>query len=300
MGFFLFDIYPEINKKLLMKKILVFILSLCIFTTTSAKDLSEFFSNIVPGEGLTEAEVGLSDADDGEPSINLLMLRNIDKTDSSNLFTQFSLQSQDVGQKDLRYIGNLGFGYRILNEDSSLMLGTNVFYDRDLENKHERGSVGFEARGGNLEASVNFYEGISSQDTVDKRKEQSLGGYDLNISSQIPYMPWARFNYTSYEWDADLATVNTKGKKYSSEFNLTSSLIFEFEYDESGNTGGDDISSSKILFVYPPRDNNPTISTGISSEAFTYANVSDKLSSKVKRKNKLVIETQGAVVFTKK
>tara|TARA_B100001175_G_C19399078_1_gene585311 strand:- start:100 stop:951 length:852 start_codon:yes stop_codon:yes gene_type:complete len=283
-----------------MKKILVFILSLCIFTTTSAKDLSEFFSNIVPGEGLTEAEVGLSDADDGEPSINLLMLRNIDKTDSSNLFTQFSLQSQDVGQKDLRYIGNLGFGYRILNEDSSLMLGTNVFYDRDLENKHERGSVGFEARGGNLEASVNFYEGISSQDTVDKRKEQSLGGYDLNISSQIPYMPWARFNYTSYEWDADLASVNTKGKKYSSEFNLTSSLIFEFEYDESGNTGGDDISSSKILFVYPPRDNNPTISTGISSEAFTYANVSDKLSSKVKRKNKLVIETQGAVVFTKK
>ena len=283
-----------------MKKILVFILSLCIFTTTSAKDVSEFFSNIVPGEGVTEAEVGLSDADDGEPSINLLMLRNIDKTDSSNLFTQFSLQTQDVGQKDLRYIGNLGFGYRILNEDSSLMLGTNVFYDRDLENKHERGSVGFEARGGNLEASVNFYEGISSQDTVDKRKEQSLGGYDLNISSQIPYMPWARFNYTSYEWDADLATVNTKGKKYSSEFNLTSSLIFEFEYDESGNTGGDDISSSKILFVYPPRDNNPTISTGISSEAFTYANVSDKLSSKVKRKNKLVIETQGAVVFTKK
>ena len=283
-----------------MKKVFVFILSLCIFTATSAKDVSEFFSNIVPGEGVTEAKIDLTDATDGEPTINLLMLRDIDKTNRSNLFTQFSLQSQDVGQKDLRYIGNLGFGYRILNEDSSLMLGTNVFYDRDLENKHERGSVGFEARGGNLEASVNFYEGISSQDTVDKRKEQSLGGYDLNISSQIPYMPWARFNYTSYEWDADLASVNTKGKKYSSEFNLTSSLIFEFEYDESGNTGGDDISSSKILFVYPPRDNNPTISTGISSEAFTYANVSDKLSSKVKRKNKLVIETQGAVVFTKK
>ena len=283
-----------------MKKLIIFILSLCIFTTSNAKDVSEFFSNIVPGEGLTEAKIDLTDANDGEPTINLLMLRDIDKTDSSNLFTQFSLQTQDVGQNDLRYIGNLGFGYRILNEDSSLMLGTNIFYDRDLENKHERGSLGLEARGGNLEASLNFYEGISSQDIVDKRKEQSLGGYDLNISSQIPYMPWARFNYTSYEWDADLATVNTKGTKYSSEFNLTSSLIFEFEYDESGNTGGDDISSSKILFVYPPRDNNPTISTGISSEAFTYANVSDKLSSKVKRKNKLVIETQGSVVFTKK
>ena len=281
-----------------MKKFIIFILSLCIFTTSNAKDVSEFFSNIVPGEGLTEAKIDLTDANDGEPTINLLMLRDIDKTDSSNLFTQFSLQTQDVGQNDLRYIGNLGFGYRILNEDSSLMLGTNIFYDRDLENKHERGSVGFEARGGNLEASLNFYEGISSQDIVDKRKEQSLGGYDFNISSQIPYMPWARINYTSYEWDADIASANTKGTKYGSELNVTSSLLLGYEYDESGNSG-DDVSSINLTFVYPPRDNKPTIGDGLSRKAFTYADVSEKLDDKVKRNNKLVIETQGAVIITK-
>ena len=281
-----------------MKKFIIFILTLCIFTTSNAKDVSEFFSNIVPGEGLTEAKIDLTDANDGEPTINLLMLRDIDKTDSSNLFTQFSLQTQDVGQNDLRYIGNLGFGYRILNEDSSLMLGTNIFYDRDLENKHERGSVGFEARGGNLEASLNFYEGISSQDIVDKRKEQSLGGYDFNISSQIPYMPWARINYTSYEWDADIASANTKGTKYGSEINVKSSLLLGYEYDESGNSG-DDVSSINLTFVYPPRDNKPTIGDGLSRKAFTYADVSEKLDDKVKRNNKLVIETQGAVIITK-
>jgi len=281
-----------------MNKILILILTFFISTAVNAKDLSEFFSNIVPGEGLTEAEINLTDADDGEPTFNILMLRNIDKTEQTNFFTQFSLQTQDVGQNDQRYIGNIGFGYRFLNENNSLMLGSNIFYDKDLENKHERASLGFEARGGNLEASLNFYEGISNQDIINTRKEQSLGGYDLNISSQIPYMPWARINYTSYEWDADIASTNTKGTKYGSEVNVSPSLLLGYEYDESGNSG-DDVSSINLTFVYPPRDNKPTIVDGLSSQAFTYADVSEKLNDKVKRNNKLVIETQGAVIITK-
>ena len=282
-----------------MKKILIFLFSLSFFTVSSAKDFSEFFNNFVPGEGLTEAQIDFTDADDGEITFNILMLRNIEKTDTSNFFTQFSIQSQDVGQNDPRYVGNLGLGYRFLNDDNSLMIGANVFYDRDFEHDHERGSIGFEAKGGNLEINYNLYEDISLQQVANKRKEQSLGGYDFNVSSQVPFMPWARLNYTSYEWDKDLASTNTKGEKYSSEFNLTPSLVFEYEYDESGNSG-DDITSGKFTFVYPPRDNKPTIASGFSSQAFTYSNVSDKLNDKVKRKNKLVIETQGAVVFTKK
>ena len=281
-----------------MKKILIFLFSLSFFTVSSAKDFSEFFNNFVPGEGLTEAQIDFTDADDGEITFNILMLRNIEKTDTSNLFTQFSIQSQDVGQNDPRYVGNLGLGYRFLNDDNSLMIGANVFYDRDFEHDHERGSIGFEAKGGNLEINYNLYEDISLQQVANKRKEQSLGGYDFNASSQVPFMPWARLNYTSYEWDKDLASTNTKGEKYSSEFNLTPSLVFEYEYDESGNSG-DDITSGKFTFVYPPRDNKPTIASGLSSQAFTYSNVSDKLNDKVKRKNKLVIETQGSVIITK-
>ena len=293
-----------------MKFIKIFLTSLCLIITTVANadvasealnKVSEKISNLIPGEGITELNLGLSDADDNDPTINLLILRNLNKTDDSNLFTQFSLQTQDVGQNDLRYIGNLGMGYRFLNDDRSLMLGGNIFYDRDFENEHERGSIGLEARGGNLEINANFYEDISLQQVANGRKEQALGGYDLNISSQIPYMPWARFNYTSYEWEADIASTNTKGTKYSSEMNITSSLVFDIEYDESGNTGGDDISSFNIRFVYPPRDNKPSLIDGfITKQAFVNENVSSKLSDKVKRNNKIVIETQGAVVFVRK
>jgi len=293
-----------------MKLIKIFLTSLCLIITTVANadvasqalnKVSEKISNLIPGEGITELNLGLSDADDNDPTINLLILRNLNKTEDSNLFTQFSLQTQDVGQNDLRYIGNLGMGYRFLNDDRSLMLGGNIFYDRDFENEHERGSIGLEARGGNLEINANFYEDISLQQVANGRKEQALGGYDLNISSQIPYMPWARFNYTSYEWEADIASTNNKGTKYSSEMNITSSLVFDIEYDESGNTGGDDISSFNIRFVYPPRDNKPSLTDGfITKQAFVNENVSSKLSDKVKRNNKIVIETQGAVVFVRK
>ena len=293
-----------------MKFIKIFLTSLCLIITTVANadvasqalnKVSENISNLIPGEGVTELDIGLSDADDNDPTINLLILRNLNKTDDSNLFTQFSLQTQDVGQNDLRYIGNLGLGYRFLNDDKTLMLGGNIFYDRDFEHDHERGSIGLEARGGNLEINANFYEDISLQQVANGRKEQALGGYDLNISSQIPYMPWARFNYTSYEWEADIASTNTKGTKYSSEMNITSSLVFDIEYDESGNTGGDDISSFNIRFVYPPRDNKPSLTDGfITKQAFVNENVSSKLSDKVKRNNKIVIETQGAVVFVRK
>ena len=98
----------------------------------------------------------------------------------------------------------------ILTHRSKFIKDTNYpsYWDQDLgsnnkhdfENDHERGSLGVEARGGNLEFNANFYEDISLQQTVNNRKEQVLGGYDLNLSSQVPYMPWVRFNYTDYEW----------------------------------------------------------------------------------------------------
>ena len=53
-----------------MKKILIFLFSLSFFTVSSAKDFSEFFNNFVPGEGLTEAQIDFTDADDEEITFN--------------------------------------------------------------------------------------------------------------------------------------------------------------------------------------------------------------------------------------
>ena len=181
------------------------------------------------------------------------------------------------------------------------MFGSNIFYDRDLGEDHERGSVGLEVKAGILEFNLNKYEGISAQKIANNRKEQSLGGIDYILSSQVPYLPWAQFNFTGYEHEKDIASVDTKGRKYGLEMSITPSLIFEAEYDKSRNNGGNNFTNAKLIFVYPPRSNQPSMEDGfVSNEAFYNKDMSATLERKVKRNNNIVIETQGAVIITKK
>ena len=155
-------------------KVLVIILSLFITTVANAdvasqalnkvsEKISEYTIGLIPGEGITEFDIQLSDKDNNEPRINLLLLRDLNKTESSNFFTQISLHTQDIGVSDNRYIGNFGLGYRKLSNDNSFMFGANLFYDQDLQENHSRASIGLEAKAGILDFHFNHYEAASLQ-----------------------------------------------------------------------------------------------------------------------------------------
>ena len=49
-------------------------------------------------------------------------------------------------------------------------------------------------------------------------------------------MPWTKFHYTDYLWEADKAIVDTKGKILSLEMFLSPSITIEGSFDKSGNT----------------------------------------------------------------
>ena len=293
-----------------MKRFIFIIIALSISTIANAdvkrqalskasEKISDYVMGAIPGEGTTEFDIKLSDKDDNESQFNLLILRDLYKNQASNFFTQVSLHTQDVGVSNLRYIGNFGLGYRILTDDNNFMWGTNIFYDKDLQKPHSRASLGLEAKAGILDFHFNKYFSASLQEIADERKEQSLGGVDYSLSSQVPYAPWMKFNFTGYIHEADIAGTDTKGRKYESEMNINPSLVLSAEYDQSGNSA-DDVSSITIRYVYPPRNSNPTLVDGfISSEKFYEKDMTSTLSEKVKRNNNLVIETQGAVVITK-
>ena len=87
-----------------MKKILVLILTFFISTVATAKDVSEFFSNLIPGEGITEASIEINDGDEDQLNFSILGLRNIEKTNSSNFFTQFSLMNTEVNKSSVAAI----------------------------------------------------------------------------------------------------------------------------------------------------------------------------------------------------
>ena len=64
--------------------------------------------------------------------------------------------------------------------------------------------------------------------------------------------------------------------------------------------GAEDVDGGKLSFIYPPRENKPTLVDGFSDEVWFEESMENKLSQKVERNNNLAVEIQGAVIFTKK
>ena len=63
-----------------------------------SEKVSSTVSNLIPGEGLTEADVRLRDDNSGNGNyeFKILGVRDILPSDNSNLFTQFSLHTQEI------------------------------------------------------------------------------------------------------------------------------------------------------------------------------------------------------------
>ena len=259
--------------------------------------VSSTIKNIIPGEGVTEVSLDYSDSDDDQVNFSILGVRDIKATNKSNFFTQFSLMNQEINSSG-RVIGNLGFGYRHIYDDT--MFGANTFYDRDLVDGQSRLGLGLEIKGSILDVSLNNYRKISNSKIVNGDREQVLSGWDYNLTSQLPKAPWARINYSGYKWEAEKGAQDQIGFIYSLELDVTNSIEVVASLDNSALAGVDDETSLSVNYIYPPREKIMVMTDGLSSNFFEKNNIDHKLKEKVRRRNKLVMEIQGAVVMTKK
>ena len=265
-----------------------------------SEKVSSTVSNLIPGEGLTEVDVRLRDDNNGNGNyeFKILGVRDILPSDNSNLFTQFSLHTQEINS-DKRIIGNLGLGYRFLNSDQSMMFGANTFYDQDLEENHKRVGLGFEAKAAMLDFNYNLYQKATNQLVISGTNEQVLSGQEYNITSQIPYMPWSTLNFQGYRMENEKATQDVKGNIYSLEMALNPSLQFDILKDVSSVDGQEDEWEYMLTFTHPPRENKSTLADGLTSdEAFVKTDMQASLKDKVRRNNNLAVEIQGAITFT--
>ena len=263
--------------------------------------ITKSVADLIPGEGVTEVSIDIEK--NSEPKFNILAVRDIDKTESTNFFTQISFVNKDISGVN-RYVGNVGLGYRFLTDDESMMIGFNSFYDSDLTEGHKRASIGFEAKASTLEFNFNQYHALSQMQKVKTEKgptieEQALGGLDYRFASQLPYMPWAEISWKGYQIESDKASDNIKGDIYSLGLALTPTLQLDLSKDQ-GSTGAEDVQGGKLSFIYPPRESKPTLLDGFSDEVWFEESMENKLSQKVERNNNLTVEIQGAVIFTKK
>jgi len=288
-----------------MNKIFILVLTFFISTAVNAdvtsqalNKVAEKISDLIPGEGITEVSLDYNDSDQDQLNFSILGVRDIEATDNSNFFTQFSLMNQEI--QGGRLLGNLGFGYRKLSDDKNFMFGANTFYDRDLTEGQSRLGLGIEAKGSILDFTANNYQKISNSKVVNGTREQVLSGWDYNLTSQIPRAPWARINFNGYKWESEKASSDAKGNIYSLELDISNSVEVVASLDQSSLKGVDDVSSVRINYIYPPREKSMVMSDGLSNDMFEKRNMEQELKEKVRRRNKLAMEIQGSVVLTRK
>ncbi len=276
----------KISIKLLF---LYFILFSSSYSENISQKIGDYISSIVPGDGYTETSIDLRE--NYKPDFSILAVRELEKNDDGNFFTQFSLFNTEKNN-DERIVGNLGFGKRSLSEDNLMMTGFNAFLDYD-DKGNARGSIGLEAKNAVLEFVSNYYLGIG-----DATDEKVLDGYDIRLESQIPYIHWADVFVTTYEWDGR-DRDDIKGTKLGSEMFLTSTVSLEAAFDDKDKTGLEDEWYAKLLFVYPPRE-GATAQDGISDSMWKEEkDMTGQLLTKVKRQNKIMIEFKGTSQITR-
>ena len=283
---------------------LIFITCLSLFTTFAYADtsndiinkLSDKVSSFVENTLGGDTEFSLEFPEDDDVELEILKFKELDSSENQNSFSQLSLHTQEVND-DTRFILNLGYGQRYISSDKSMITGINAFVDYDTEG-HARTSLGVEAKAPILELTGNYYLGLSGVETIDGTKEKVLDGYELNLSSQLPFMPWTRINVQNYDFEKDKASENTGGNLVSLEMNLSPSIQFEASRNFIDTTGVDDENSFKIMYYNPPRNKTSLQDGFLSASAFEKGDVETKMKDKVKRRNAMTIEVQGSVVLT--
>ena len=254
-------------------------------------NLSEYLFNLIPGKGITEISIDLRE--NYKPDFSILGTRELKKLDNGNYFMQFSLNSTEKFN-DERYTGNLGFGTRRLSDDKNLLTGLNLFFDYDDE-ENARGSVGVEVKNAVLQFTSNYYKKIDNGTEFEK----VLDGYDIQLTSQVPYLHWANMFVNTYKWYG-VERDDVEGRKYGSELSLTPSLNLEIVYDDKRLKGLKDEYYARLSYIYPPRTTGPTVLDGVSRIIWEEEkDMSDELLTKVKRNNRIFVEYTGSAIVSR-
>ena len=254
-------------------------------------NLTEYIINLIPGEGISEVSINLRE--NYKPDFSILGTRELKKLNNGNYFMQFSLNSTEK-LNDERYTGNLGFGTRRLSDDKNLLTGLNLFFDYDDE-ENARGSVGVEVKNAVLQFTSNYYKKIDNGTEFEK----VLDGYDIQLTSQVPYLHWANMFVNTYKWYG-VERDDVEGRKYGSELSLTPSLNLEIVYDDKRLKGLKDEYYARLSYIYPPRTTGPTALDGVSRIIWEEEkDMSDELLTKVKRNNRIFVEYTGSAIVSR-
>jgi hypothetical protein len=274
-----------------MKKILIIFFALHLSTLANAADiktkyissLSDYLENSLKGNFET-VEAELSSGTSNEVVGSILVVTPLSEIENKNpVFFQGSVFFSD----DSRETINLGIGKRQLLNNDNLILGTNLFYDHELEYNHQRASIGIEAISSVGSFRANQYYGLSGWKTgLNNIEEKPLDGNDFEIGAPLPYLPWTNVYFRSFKWEGASGAANQKGDEMSLEAKLPFGLNVEVgKRSHDGTT--EDNEFMKLTWTCCNK-NDDQEKFGISDKAYNLTSVADQRFVKVRRQNLIV------------
>ena len=259
-----------------------------------AKDFTNNFVETSLESILDRTEVTVEGFEGSKPTFNILTTQPI--TESADLkhttFWQGSIFSND-GRETL----NLGLGYRRLSDDEKWLYGVNAFYDHEFPYDHRRASIGAELKSSLVEFNANKYYGLSNALTGENGvQETALGGFEVELGAQVPYIPGTKFYAKQFKWDGEDGGADLKGKTYSLDIGreiLTNTSLEAGIHDYDGTKASEKFAKLTYHFGKQSKPAKPFIST-VAFE--NLKSMKDKRLDKVRRTNTIVKQKGGFIV----
>ncbi len=247
--------------------------------------------------GAGRSEVSIGGLSSKKLNYSLRTIQPISELDANSKALTF-IQASIASGKSIdsrRTTVNLGVGHRLLVENDMAIAGINVFTDYESKSKHKRLSLGLEYQRANFSANINKYHVFSDEKLVNSVKERGRSGYDVKLSGQAPYLPWAKIKGTYYYWDTK-AGPDIKGNILGVDIEITPSVSFEL--GQENNNTMDATSYGKLTVKLPLGNKQKFTNFAIASKAFKDSRKMDLGAlAWVERSNKITIEGGKKISF---
>ncbi len=270
-----------------------------------AEESIEYF---LPGFGedlpewMKRIEFEFENQEENKPEWSILTVQPLWESEDlkDTVFTQLSFRQYELFNRH-REVLNGGLGYRRLLFDNSVLVGFNGFYDYEFDFNHQRSSIGFEAKWAGFDLSANRYWGLSDEHTAGSAAvtEEPLDGHDIELTAQLPYLPWARVRGKRYWWQTQNLSEDIKGWSASVEMDLLQNLQFEAGVtDDNYIEEKEYFAQARLTFLFgrPVAMSNSLVS----DNPWLMRDMSEYRLDKVRRENKIIVERRSSgVVITR-
>ena len=259
-----------------------------LFNGAKDRAVNDFEKDVVRETDFTHLEISVGqDIFDLGGSINnaknkteVIGVYRLHEDENRFIFNQTSL----VDYNDRRTI-NLGLGVRDINNDETVILGGNIFYDYELDSNHDRLGLGLEYITSVGEVRFNKYKALSKTINYKNIDETALDGHDFDLRYNLPYLYSSSIFYNNGKWEDGLG-YNVKTKQWGLKAEPIPNLHLSVASQKQDSNTDKTVSSLSYVIPFGKQQENKTMQDG----KFTtkLQNVRKEIYKPVKRENRIM------------